>query len=88
MIELTTPCVGAVNPAPSGVENERWLLRVERGEDELEIEAALIEPCSLAMVGLGNAPYQIPLGEVEVMHDAARVSYPLPKIDVEALAED
>ena len=87
--ELSLPCVEAVDPSPTGALSERWLLRVERKGDRLEIESRIIEPCSSGELGSGGpTEYFLPPAKLEVTGDSAIVTYPPPQVDLERLAKD
>jgi hypothetical protein len=85
IVEVSMPCVAKIEPVRSGVDNERWLVRTERSEDELKLEAALIEPCSLARVGLRGFRYLIPGGEIELSSRSVRLSFPPPQFEIQQL---
>lgn len=87
--ELSIPCVEAIEPASAKTEAERWLLRVERVDGELEVETAILEPCSFALASNSVQHWlALPAADMVVSKDAVRVTYQPPELDVEALADD
>jgi len=55
-----------------------------RGPFYLPVSTRL--PHSLVRIGLEEIRYRIPSGEVEVLRDMVRISYPPPEFDVKHLA--
>ena len=64
--ELSLACVNAVDLMSTGADSERWLLRVERLENDLEVQAALVEPCSFGFSRyFGMQEYRLPPGDLK-----------------------
>jgi hypothetical protein len=90
IVEFSIPCVSAVDPAPNGAATERWLLRAERTDQAVDLEAYLIESCSLGYFGtdLDTGLFVMPPAALDVSGNKVRLIYPNPRVDLDELAEE
>lgn len=89
VFELEFPCIEHFHPVPTDKVTERWLLRTEVEEGEIQMQAALLEACAKGVFHYrDHASIGFPVSRIETVERSVQVDYGPPQFDVKVIEVD